>query len=124
MIVVDGNDGAGKSTLVAALRARGLEVNDRGAPTKRTDDPTFPPQDGERYLILDVPVEVSRARLAAAGKDLTEQYHTVADLTHYRARFLAVAAELPCCALVDARGTPAETLARALEALAALGVAL
>ena len=81
-LVVDGNDGTGKSTLVARLRDLGYDVADRGVPTKMTDDPSVCAVEGEVYLILDAPVEVCQARLAKAGKNLEERYHTVADLRH------------------------------------------
>ena len=121
-IVVDGNDGTGKSTLAAALRARGYDVRDRGVPTKKTDDPSVAAVAGELYLVLDAPVPTCRERLAQAGKDLDEQYHTVADLEHYRARFLDVVAALPGALLVDADGPPGTVLERALRALEAAGV--
>jgi thymidylate kinase len=117
IVVVDGNDGTGKSTVVARLRALGIDARDRGVPTKMTDDPSVAPVDGETYLILDVPVEVSRERLARAGKDLDERYHTVADLEHYRARYREIANALPRCALIDGTGTPEEVVARCLESL-------
>jgi thymidylate kinase len=120
-IVVDGNDGTGKSTLVAALRGRGIEAADRGLPTKMSDDPTLAPAEDELYLILDAPVEVCRERLDTAGKDLAERYHTVDALTHYRERYLEIA-RLPQARLVDASGTPAEVLDAALRALEQAGV--
>lgn len=116
-LVVDGNDGTGKSTVVAWLRTLGYEVSDRGVPTKMTDDPTVHAKRGEIYLILDAPVEVSRARLEAAGKDLNEQYHTVQDLTHYRARFQDVAKRLLNCVVIDTTGTFEQTQAAIREAL-------
>ncbi|MBN2496288.1 MAG: hypothetical protein JXR96_16970 [Deltaproteobacteria bacterium] len=119
-VVVDGNDGTGKTTLVAALRECGHAVRDRGKPTEMTDDETVEAPADDVYLILDAPVEVCRTRLAQAGKDLSERYHTVEDLTYYRGRFQEVAAALPRCAVVDSSGTREETLARALEALEAL----
>lgn len=117
MIVVDGNDGTGKSTLVAALHALGWDVRDRGMPTKATDHglPETLPAD-EEYLILDLPEATSRERLARAGKDLEEEYHTLASLTRYRARFRDIAASLGV-PLLDARGTPEEVLAAALDQL-------
>ncbi len=121
-VVVDGNDGTGKSTLAEALRRLGYEVADRGIPTKMTDDPAVCPRDDEFYLILDLPVEESRQRLARAGKNLEERYHTVADLTHYRARFREVARSLPRAAVLDSTGTPGELLERALRALAEAGL--
>lgn len=120
IVVVDGNDGTGKTTLVSALRAAGFEVRDRGVPTRMTDDPSVSPQPGEAYLILDAPVPLLRERLRRAGKDLEERYHTVADLEHYRQRFLEVARALPQCVLLDASGPPEDVLVRALEALRVL----
>jgi len=92
MIVVDGNDGTGKSTLVETLRKHGYVVQDRGVPSKATlgEPLTLNPMDG--YLILDAPVETSRERLAKAGKDLEEEWHTVESLTLYREAFKKVAA--------------------------------
>lgn len=116
-VVVDGNDGAGKTTLVELLRQHGYTVTDRGIPTKRTDDSSVKPVPGEVYLILDVPVKVSRERLQKAGKDLTERYHTVKDLTYYRKRFQVVARQLPNCFLIDANVSEAELLAKALSVL-------
>jgi len=121
-VVLDGNDGLGKSTVVGMLREAGYEVADRGAPTRMTDDEAVLPVDGECYIILDGPVELSRARLAKAGRDLGEQYHTEADLTHYRDQFLRVAEQLPRCELVSAAGTPDKVFDRCLAALAKLGV--
>lgn len=117
MIVVDGNDGTGKSTLVAALVTLGYEVADRGLPTRATDDglpAELPP--GEAYVILDAPEEVCRARLAAAGKDLAEKWHTPEALAHYRTRFREVAAELGV-PLVDSSGSREQSLASALAGL-------
>lgn len=116
-VVVDGNDGTGKSTLVAALRALGYTVQDRGLPTKLTDSPDRDPRPEEVFLILDAPVEVSQARLRAAGKSLEEKYHAEADLRHYRARFLTVAEALPGAHVIDSSGAPDETLGRALRVL-------
>jgi non-canonical purine NTP pyrophosphatase (RdgB/HAM1 family) len=118
-VVLDGNDGTGKSTLAAALRGYGYRVEDRGLPTKLTDGPARDPLPTEVFLVLDVPVAVSQARLAAAGKDLTERYHTAADLAHYRERFLAVARDLPGAHVIDSSLAPEQTLGRALQVLLA-----
>ncbi len=97
-LVVDGNDGTGKSTLVKALRDLGYSVLDRGLATKMTDDPHLRPPinciNYDVYIILDAPVEVSRERLAKAGRDLNEIYHTVEGLSHYRLMFQRVAGRL------------------------------
>lgn len=119
MIIIDGNDGTGKSTLVEALKAQGIEAVDRGLPTKMTDDPVLAPPLGDenRYVIIDVPVTVSRERLAKVGKDLSEKYHTVEDLTHYRTQFLLVAFRLlrqlgpQQVQLIDGTRTASEILA-------------
>lgn len=120
-VIVDGNDGTGKSTLVGAIRHLGYNVEDRGNATRMTDDDSVEPEEDAVYLILDVPVEVSRARLLAAGKDLTEQYHTDEDLTHYRARFLEVAARLPRCVVIDATQAREKILSQSLVAMSTFG---
>jgi ATP phosphoribosyltransferase len=117
MIVVDGNDGTGKSTLVASLAAMGYEVQDRGLPTRATVDgiPDKIPDD-ELYIILDVPEEVSRARLEKSGKDMNEYWHTPEALTLYRAKFREVAEALGV-PLIDATGRPEEVLSTVLQYL-------
>ena len=121
-IVVEGNDGTGKTTLVGQLARLGFDVQDRGVPTKMTDDDALKPRDDVLYVVLDVPVEVSQQRLARAGKSLDEQYHTVEDLTHYRARYLALLPALPHHIRLDASGTPEQVLERCLGLLAGQGV--
>ena len=116
-IVVDGNDGTGKSTIVALLRELGYEVQDRGIPTKMTDDESVKPEKDEFYLILDVPVEVSRMRLSQAGRDLNEKYHTTEDLTFYRERFLRIARALPNTVLIDANCSIDNLLERCIQAM-------
>ncbi|MBI3632485.1 MAG: hypothetical protein HY225_03490 [Candidatus Vogelbacteria bacterium] len=91
MIVVDGNDGTGKTSLVVGLNGSGYKAQDRGIPTKMTDDPAVKPKDDEYYIILDASVDICQERLASAGKDLTEKYHTVADLIKYRELFRGLA---------------------------------
>jgi ATP phosphoribosyltransferase len=115
MIIVDGNDGTGKTTLVASLAAMGYEVRDRGLPTKATVDgmPDTIPED-EVYIILDVPEELSRARLEKSGKDLNEYWHTPEALTLYRAKFREVAEALGV-PLIDATGTPEEVLSTVMD---------
>lgn len=122
-IIVDGNDGTGKSTLVRRLRALGyLNISDRGVPTRMTDDDRIEVKEGEFYLILDAPVSVSRARLARAGRDLSERYHTVKDLLHYRRRFLEVTERLADYALIDADADESLVLCAVLEHLEDRGI--
>jgi thymidylate kinase len=121
-VIVDGNDGTGKSTLVASLHELGFDADDRGLPTHMTDNANLQASDDEFYLILDASVTSSRWRLAAAGKDLTERYHTVVDLAYYRQRFLEVAKTLPLHAVVSAQGTKDETLSKCLVVLTVAGI--
>ncbi len=117
-IIVDGNDGLGKSTLVKALLERGIHASDRGIPTKMTDDPNIDAPADEFYLILDAPIEISRARLGQAGKDLTEKFHTVDDLRFYRERFQEVAQRLGMqCVVINAAQPPERVLSDAMDAL-------
>jgi len=116
-IIIDGNDGVGKSTIVALLRELGYNAHDRGLPTKLTDTPGLPVPENEIYIVLDAPVAVSRSRLAKAGKDLEEEHHTVESLIVYRRRFLDVAAQLPRCHLIDANGTAESVLARCIAVI-------
>lgn len=93
-IVIDGNDGTGKSTIVERLRAAGYSVSDRGVPTKMIDDDTVEPVDGEFYIILDCTPQMCSDRLIRSGKSLDEKYHTIKDLYYYRDKFLLVASKL------------------------------
>ncbi|MBI5153491.1 MAG: hypothetical protein HZA36_03480 [Parcubacteria group bacterium] len=102
-VIVDGNDGTGKTTLVCALKKKGYHAYDRGIPTTLTmlDDIPFEIPTDEIYIILDVPVEVSQERLLRAGKSLNQPFHTIRDLTYYRRRFQEVAEQLPRCHIID-----------------------
>ena len=113
-IVVDGNDGTGKSTLVTLLQELGYEVQDRGIPTKMSDDESIKPLENEFYIILDVPIEVSRERLKKAGRNLDEKYHTVEDLIFYRDKFWQIYRRLPNSVLIDATGSPEDVLQKCL----------
>jgi thymidylate kinase len=113
-VIIDGNDGTGKTTIVAMLKTLGYDAQDRGLPTKLTDTPGLPVPEGEIYIILDAPVAVSRMRLATAGKDLDKEHHKIESLVIYRWRFRDVAAQLPRCHLIDASGTAESVLARCL----------
>lgn len=104
-VVVDGNDGTGKTTLVQRLRETGLHVMDRGLPTRMTDvsvDWAAELDPGVLFVILDCSVKTCQERLLAAGRSLDEQYHTVPDLTYYRSRFLEIASRLPNCYVANA----------------------
>ncbi len=116
-VEIDGNDGTGKTTLVAALREAGVHVSDRGKMTLATDNPNLRPEESVIYILLDCPVRVSRARLEAAGKSLEEKYHTVQDLTFYRKRFLDVA-ELFRARIIDANQKPEAVLLEVMTILA------
>lgn len=90
-IVVDGNDGTGKTTLVRSLRLLGFRnVHDRGEMTKATDDCTAQPEPGTIYILLTCPWRTSLERLTRAGRDLSDPYHQPAALAMYEARFLAL----------------------------------
>jgi thymidylate kinase len=117
IIVVDGNDGTGKSTLAVSLRKLGYLVKDRGIPSLMTDGERARFPKNEIYIILDAPIATCRLRLKTAGKDLNKKYHTVRDLTHYRSRFLEVAKMLPRCVMIDASGTLEEVIKLAIHAI-------
>lgn len=101
-VTIDGNDGTGKSSVVAELTKIGYIVSDRGLATRLTDNPDLPVAGSGIHIILDAPIETSQKRLAQAGRSLTEKYHTPEDLRYYRERFLAVAALLPNTTIIDA----------------------
>lgn len=109
MIIIDGNDGTGKSTLVNSLRKMGYAVSDRGIPSKMTLGEPGNPNPHDAYVILDAPIEVSRARLLKAGKDMNEEWHTVESLTHFRQKFREVASQLGV-ALYDATQSQGDVL--------------
>ncbi len=118
-VVVDGNDGTGKSTVIAILRSldHTIEFCDRGLPTQMTDDKTILPADDEFYVILDAPIAVSQDRLRKAGKSLEERYHTYDDLVWYRSRFRDIGAKLKNAVLIDASGDPKQVVKKILREL-------
>lgn len=119
-IVIDGNDGLGKSTLVESLRAMGFQVHDRGAISNMTlrhkSNWWVESQDHRMNILLDAPVDVSRQRLAQAGKDLDEQYHTEEDLCIFRPLFLD-AARYVGAVIIDATQSQDAVLQAALKAI-------
>ncbi len=116
-IIIDGNDGTGKTTLVNSLRVLGYEVQDRGLLTKMTDGSQEAPDSDALYILLDAPVEVCRDRLREAGKDLNEPFHTSDDLNRYRQLFLESARKIPGCVIIDAVNGREAVLAIALVSI-------
>jgi hypothetical protein len=91
-IEIDGNDGTGKSTLVASLRGMGFtNVHDRGDMTKATDDNSIGPTGGVVYILLVCPWGVSKSRLLKRNADMTDFYHSDTSLEHYDTRFRELA---------------------------------
>ena len=108
VVLLEGNDGVGKSTLAKSLTSLGYNVQDRGFLTMYSEDPK------QKYIkeayraghvttfVLDCKVETSRARLYEAGKDLNEKFHTEASLHEYREKFLKFQKLFPNCHLINA----------------------
>ena len=110
-IVIDGNDGTGKSTRVTELRKLfpGIRIEDRGIFSKATlndslfDDSKnntfFTASPRERfynsiksdnetlYVILDAYIETCQERIKARGDSLDCEFHNKEDLTKYKERF-------------------------------------
>jgi len=114
IIVVAGNEGAGKTTLAKKLRKAQFQVKELEAVEIR------PKSDDELFLILDVPIEVAQQRLKAAGKNLNTPPYTAEDLGRYRDHYLEAAKHLPHCLVIDATNAQADTLAIALNAISDL----
>jgi thymidylate kinase len=114
IVCIDGNDGTGKTTLIALLQGRFPDVvfQDRGLPTRMTDG--LPGEPADLYLVLFATPETCQRRLAQAGKSLSERYHTLEDLDHYHRRFQEVADDLSCVKL-DAE-PPLQEVAEAASA--------
>lgn len=91
IVCIDGNDGTGKTTLIARLKEKypGVTFQDRGLPTKTMLDQPAEPAD--LTVILDCPPTVSHDRLRSAGKDMKELFHTMPALEYYRGEFLRMA---------------------------------
>lgn len=111
-LVLDGNDGTGKSSRAKAIQeVLGIEVSERGPLSKLTDcDEIFSPyvKEGESielstealeaineiknntdtlYAILDAPVIKCQQHIVARGDSLDAPYHNFRDLCYYRERF-------------------------------------
>lgn len=111
-LVLDGNDGTGKSSRAKAIqKVLGIEVFERGPLSKLTDcDEIFSPyvKEGESielstealeaineiknntdtlYVILDAPVIKCQQHIVARGDSLDAPYHNFRDLYYYRERF-------------------------------------
>ena len=115
-IVVDGNDGTGKTTLVRSLRLLGFrDVHDRGEMTKATDDPTVGPVVGTVYILLEASWITCRQRLIDAGRDMTDPYHQDDALIKYYHIFRNITEKFSAHVILSR--TPIETLGRALNLL-------
>lgn len=108
-IVVDGNDGTGKSTRVAELKKLfpGITIEDRGVFSEATlDEELFKPtKNGEilskhqlefrdkvaksnaLYIITDAEPETCQKRILERGDSIEVEFHNMADLKKYRERF-------------------------------------
>jgi thymidylate kinase len=90
-ICIDGNDGTGKSTLIAALKQLfpEHEYQDRGLPSAMTVGDDAAPAD--LYVILSCPVETSTQRLVAAERNMTDHWHLPETLHKYHKMFVDLA---------------------------------
>lgn len=97
-IVLEGNDGTGKTTLKKYLEMMGhTNVCDRGEITsmfiegeKGTTNPSSPAEN-TLYIVLDATPHTCQQRIQERGGDVTEKYHTYADLLYWRNKFLKIA---------------------------------
>lgn len=88
-IVIDGNDGTGKTTLVNKLSSIGFSnVCDRGEITKATDSDNIELDKNSLYIVLNCPWELSKKRLEDKP---TDYYHTTEALQFYEKKFLEIA---------------------------------
>ena len=124
-IVIDGNDGTGKTFRVNLLRKMfpNIEIEDRGIFSDKTlDDCLFDynkassinhrknfvnsieEQKDTLFIICDASVETCQKRISKRGDSLEEEYHNKKDLIKYRKRFMLLAelcSELPNVMFVD-----------------------
>ncbi len=118
-IIIDGNDGTGKTFRVNLLRKMfpNIEIEDRGIFSDKTlDDSLFEynkvssiihrknfvnsieEQKDTLFIICDASVETCQKRISERGDSLEEEYHNKKDLTKYKGRFMILAelcSELP-----------------------------
>ena len=108
-IVIDGNDGTGKSVRVSVLKKHfpGIEIEDRGVFSEATlRDELFGDDKQSRrnlrnfiwseveehpdtlFIICDASIETCQKRILERGDSLDEEFHNEDDLQKYRARFL------------------------------------
>lgn len=108
-IVIDGNDGTGKSIRVSLLKKYfpGIEIEDRGVFSEATlkdelfgDDETSKQkrlefalaevdnQPETLFIICDASIETCQKRILERGDSLDEEFHRESDLKKYRERFL------------------------------------
>lgn len=124
-IVIDGNDGTGKTFRVNLLRKMfpNIEIEDRGIFSDKTlDDCLFDynktssinhrknfvnsieEQKDTLFIICDASVETCQKRISERGDSLEEEYHNKKDLIKYRGRFMLLTelcSELPNVMIVD-----------------------
>lgn len=106
-VVVDGNDGTGKTATINKLKALmpNIEFEDRGIFSEATlDDDLFDNRKNNEkvkefynkvansyntlFVIVDAEPEVCQKRILERGDSIEEEYHNMDDLKKYRDRFL------------------------------------
>lgn len=117
-IVVDGNDGTGKSTLVRGLRSLGFSrVEDRAEMTKASDDESVGPAPDTTYLLAHCRWETSFDRLRRSGADMSDQYHQPDALQHYAAVFLGLQERFGAIPICTEETTPPDVLEAAIRGI-------
>lgn len=105
-VVVDGNDGTGKTATINKLKALmpNIEFEDRGIFSEATlDDDLFDNRKNTEkvkefynkvansyntlFVIVDAEPEVCQKRILERGDSIEEEYHNMDDLKKYRDRF-------------------------------------
>ena len=105
-VVVDGNDGTGKTATINKLKALmpNIEFEDRGIFSEATlDDDLFDNRKNNEkvkefynkvansyntlFVIVDAEPEVCQKRILERGDSIEEEYHNMDDLKKYRDRF-------------------------------------